>query len=132
MLGGAAGAAIALLVGVRVAAAERLFQAAQRQKQKAAGLFIGLFTAAALLTWEGWFTLLPWLASCVATGAYFLLQGDRLRWAFITSCLLWVVYGLQIGSIGAVLTNGVGIAAGLSAIARLRRDLASRSSGGVS
>lgn len=57
--------------------------------------FLLAFTANALLTWQGWLSLLPWVASTLSTFAYLYLTGATLRKYIMAGDLAWAVYAVS-------------------------------------
>jgi hypothetical protein len=69
------------------------------------GLFYAAFTGAALVTWEGWMSLLPWACAMLANFAYSSLHGTTMRKALRGVDGIAFANGCLVGSIGAVLTS---------------------------
>ena len=66
-----------------------------------------MFTAAAVLTWESAFSLLPTAAMLLSTLAYEQKQPRRFRRLMFPCSPLWMVYNIHSGSVSGVVTRGV-------------------------
>jgi hypothetical protein len=73
------------------------------------GLFYAAFTLAAIVTWQGWISLLPWSCAMLCNFAYSSLQGTAMRKALRGADGLALANGCVVGSIGAVLTSTLAI-----------------------
>ena len=124
LLGAYTGAVTAILIAIRVWAAERLQHATQKTKVQATAGFFGVFSIGMAATWAGPVSLLPWLAVLNATYAYFFTAGLRLRGHFVFTNACWIGYGLAIGSVGGVATSTIATAVGITTLWRMRRQRA--------
>lgn len=84
-------------------------------------LFIGLN-----IVWGGFlFTsplgVLPIIAACLGTYGLFFLSGIKLRLAFMTGAICWIINNIIVGSIGGVLLETMVLVTNLITIVRLRR-----------
>ena len=68
-------------------------------------LLCAVFTAAAVLTWESAFSLLPTAAMLLSTLAYEQKQPRRFRRLMFPCSPLWMVYNIHFGSVSGVVTE---------------------------
>ena len=68
-------------------------------------LLCAVFTAAAVLTWESAFSLLPTAAMLLSTLAYEQKQPRRFRRLMFPCSPLWMVYNIHSGSVTGVVTE---------------------------
>lgn len=68
-------------------------------------LLCAVFTAAAVLTWESAFSLLPTAAMLLSTLAYEQKQPRRFRRLMFPCSPLWMVYNIHSGSVSGVVTE---------------------------
>lgn len=76
-------------------------------------LIVGVLLAKHLVGW------LPVVASCLATGAMFLLQGIFMRLVLLICTLLWLINNILSGSIGGTVLEALIAITNLSTIIRL-------------
>ena len=67
----------------------------------------------------GW---LPIIASCIATVAFFTLEGFRLRLVLLTTTLMWLVNGYVSRSIGGTILESLIATANVSTLVRMGLD----------
>jgi len=85
-----------------------------------AGFMLVSLTASAL-TWRGWSTLQPAVASSLVTYAAFFLSGAKLRLALLISALLWTQTVLSLHSPEQIGGNLLGIAGAAIGLWRTRK-----------
>ena len=73
------------------------------------GFFYLAFTVAAVITWQGWLSLLPWACAMLCNFAYGSLQGTAMRKTLRVADGLALANGGVLGSIGAVITATLAI-----------------------
>ena len=61
-------------------------------------LFMFLFAANSILTWEGWRSILPGIAMCLTSGALWTKKASRMRLLCTLNSPFWLVYNLLAGS----------------------------------
>lgn len=105
-------------------AATRLSPLAQRALT---GFYYVAFTAAAMVTWQGWISLLPWACAMLCNFAYGSLQGTAMRKTLRVADGLALANGGVLGSIGAVITATLAIVLNSLTILKLEgREVALR------
>lgn len=124
LLGAQTGALIALLITVRVWAAEYVQGSSSKVKWSALAVFTAIFTAAMVATWKGPVSMLPWLAVLNASYAYFFTTGIKLRGLFVLTNACWIGYAVIIGSVGGMATSSIATAVGIATVWRARRAAA--------
>lgn len=129
LLGAQTGAITALLITLRVWAAERLQGGSAQLKGLALAGFSLLFTLAMVATWSGPVSMLPWLAVLNASYAYFFTTGVRLRAHFVLTNACWIGYALAVGSIGGLATSMITTAVGVLTVWNVWRQRAVAAAG---
>lgn len=81
--------------------------------------FYAAFTLAAVLTWQGWLSLLPWSIAMLCNFVYGHLTGVKLRKALRVADGMALMNGLLVGSIGGVITAALAIALNTVTLRRL-------------
>ena len=66
-----------------------------------------IFLVLMLFFWEGWFSLLPWLAVSFVTVANWQMDVQKLRWIILPSNGFWFVYNLLVGSSGGMIAETI-------------------------
>lgn len=82
------------------------------------GIFAVFYVAAAVLTWNSAWDLLPLIAVLSGTAAVFVLTGLRVRLGFLVGSLCWVAYSLWVGSLPGVVMMAADAASNLRFILR--------------
>jgi hypothetical protein len=119
LLGAPTTAAVAGLTCARQASSLWLSTASERTKSTVTFVFYGAFTLAAVLTWQGWVSLLPWSIAMLCNFVYGHLKGVTMRKALRVADCMAVTNGLLVGSIGAVLTSTLSIVINTATLRRL-------------
>lgn len=84
----------------------RLILSTHYKKSKKSFIFIICITLLSwLYTYTGIISLLPVMASLIATYAFFFLEQIRLRISFIWVSFLWLVHNISIGAIAGILNE---------------------------
>ncbi|MCH8518698.1 YgjV family protein [Candidatus Gracilibacteria bacterium] len=84
----------------------RLILSTKYKKSRRSFVFIICITLlSGLYTYSGIISLLPVIASILATYAFFFLEQIRLRISFIGVSLLWLIHNLSIGAIAGILNE---------------------------
>lgn len=84
----------------------RLILSTKYKKSKRSFVFIICITLLSwLYTYTGIISLLPVLASLIATYAFFFLEKIRLRISFIWVSSLWLIHNISIGAIAGILNE---------------------------
>jgi hypothetical protein len=125
LLGAHTAAATAIAIALRQAGSHVLIAKPAHWRLLAGIGFTLVYTAIAWITWQGWYSVLPWIAAVNGTYAFFSLAGARLRSQMLLSDAAGLVNGFAVGSIGGVLAAVAALAINARTIRRLRRELAS-------
>ncbi len=86
-------------------------------------LFITLFILAGIVTWRGWFSLLPVVGMILTTYGMWQLNEQMMRKTFLYGSPLWLIYGLSTGSIGGVLNEILNLISTSTALWRYRKTV---------
>jgi hypothetical protein len=121
LLGAMMGAALSCVSAARTGTASLVHRRALRLRGVACALFAACSLATAVLTWQGWTTLLPVASSVLTTYAVFFLAGTRLRLALLMAALLWTQNVLALQSPEQIIGNFLGIAAACIGLWRCAR-----------
>lgn len=81
-----------------------------------AGIALGGYLA------EGPWDLLPILGACIGSYAVFMLEGIKMRLAFLAGAMCWCLNNYIVGSIGGFMLESTLICVNISTIYRLYRD----------
>ena len=123
LLGAQTAAVTAIAIAMRQAGSHWLIAKPAHWRLAAGVGFTVIYTTIAWITWQAWYSVLPWIAAVNGTYAFFCLTGARLRTQMMLSDTAGLVNGLALGSIGAVLASAAALAINARTIRRLRRDL---------
>jgi hypothetical protein len=121
LLGSATSMALSCVSVARTGTASLFRRRDSRIRLGACAGFILVSLAASALTWGGWSTLLPALASSLVTYAAFFLSGARLRLALLISALLWTQTVLSLHSPEQIVGNLLGIVGAAIGLWRTRK-----------
>lgn len=123
LLGAHTGAAMNFMMAVRNYAFDRY-----RRKQWVFWLFMVLITAAGVITWQNTTSILPLVATLIATTAVWMKKPHHIRWLMLAVPPLWFTYNAFSGSYAGMLGDTVGFIAVLAGIYRfdIRKNLALR------
>lgn len=91
LLGGYTAAATSLISMSRQLITSRLDLMNARVQRRVEFGYYGAAMAVCALTWHGWVSLLPAIATMVSTFAMFQLKFERFRWAMVVSGTIWCV-----------------------------------------
>ncbi len=80
--------------------------------------FIGVFTAASILTWEGWYSILPTTAMILTTVSYWIKNETKIRLVTFPSSPCWLGYNIIVKSPAGILTECVVMTSLIIAIVR--------------
>ncbi|MDC2888662.1 YgjV family protein [Psychrosphaera algicola] len=89
------------------------------------GKYLGWIFLALNILWgvpmvESAVDVLPIIAACCGTFAIFFLQGIKMRLAFMTGAVCWIVNNVIVGSIGGVMLESMVLITNLITIIRLK------------
>jgi hypothetical protein len=84
--------------------------------------FMAITLVFGLIVMERWTDMLPIAGSIIGTYAIFLLEGIKMRIAFLVGAGCWLLNNLLIGSIGLSLLESVLIVVNLTTIFRLSKE----------
>jgi D-alanyl-lipoteichoic acid acyltransferase DltB (MBOAT superfamily) len=90
-------------------------------------LFIGLTILSGIATWQGFRTLLPVIAGCAATIAFWQLDTKRIRRLALIAPPCWFVYNVIVGSYPGMLSEIVNVSSNSLAQYRFDRKKPQRS-----
>lgn len=71
--------------------------------------FIAVNIGLSILTWQGWYSLLPGCGSALAVLGFWCSDANRVRLVTLPGVLLWLLYGIIIGSLPAILINALSV-----------------------
>ena len=89
LLGGYTAAATSLISMSRQLVTSRLDLLNARVQRRVEFGYYGAAMVICALTWHGWVSLLPAVATMVSTFAMFRLKFERFRWAMVVSGVIW-------------------------------------------
>lgn len=115
-------ALLSVLIGVGVTTLALLPPHWQRWRVPVTGSFGLAYGAVAYLTWVDAWSVLPLAAALLSTYACGALSGAPARWGLLLSDCLWLVIGLQAGSIGGVMSSLLAMSLKGWTLLRLRRS----------
>jgi Bacterial inner membrane protein len=121
LLGATTSVALSCVSVARTGTASLLRRRDNRIRIGACAGFMLVSLAASALTWRGWPTLLPAVASSLVTYAAFFLSGAKLRLALLISALLWTHTVLSLHSPEQIGGNLLGIAGAAVGLWRTRK-----------
>ena len=84
-------------------------------------LFIVLFAANSLLTWEGWRSILPGVAMSLTTGALWTKKPSRMRLLYLINSPFWLTYDLLTGSYSCAVVEVCALVSYVVAVVRFDR-----------
>lgn len=84
-------------------------------------LFIALFAANSLLTWEGWRSILPGVAMSLTTAALWTRKAPRMRLFYLINSPFWLGYDLLSGSYSCAAVEVCALVSYIVAICRFDR-----------
>ena len=84
-------------------------------------LFIALFAANSLLTWEGWRSILPGVAMSLTTGALWTKKPSRMRLLYLINSPFWLTYDLLTGSYSCAIVEACAFVSYIIAVVRFDR-----------
>ena len=67
--------------------------------------FIAVNIGFGLLTWQGWYSILPGCGSALAVLGFWCSDANRVRLVTLPGVLMWLLYGIMIGSLPTILAN---------------------------
>lgn len=73
-------------------------------------VFCILIFLTSLLRWQEWYSFLPMLGSLLAAVGFWCSDAQSIRKFNLPAVLLWLVYGIMVGSISTILCNVLSIA----------------------
>jgi len=79
-------------------------------------LFCALYCITPVVTWQGWFCLLPAVASIFSTVALFVKDEQLTRWLTIPAQLLCLLYSIRISNVFSTLGNVILFASAVSGL----------------
>jgi inner membrane protein len=121
LLGATTSVALSCVSVARTGTASLFRQRDNRIRIAACAGFMLVSLAASVLTWRGWSTLLPAVASSLVTYAAFFLSGAKLRLALLISALLWTQTVLSLHSPEQIGGNLLGISGAAIGLWRTRK-----------
>ena len=68
-------------------------------------VFSVIFTVVAVLTWEGWLSILPLVGMVTSSFAFFMKDANKLRYLYFLSSPPWLIYDAISKSIGGTITE---------------------------
>ena len=68
-------------------------------------IFITLTVFVTLIRWQGWFSILPMVGSVLAVIGFWCASPEEIRRFNLPAVILWLIYGILIGSVSTVLSN---------------------------
>lgn len=81
-------------------------------------LFLALFVANSLVTWEGWRSILPAIGMCATTLALWTRDETKLRLLYLCSSPPWLIYNILCGSYSCTIIEIFALISYISAIYR--------------
>ena len=87
-----------------------------------APVFILIYIVLGYFSYSVWYDVLPIIAVCIGTVAFFYLEGIATRLCLGGATSLWLVHNIAAGSIGPSLMEIVNLGAHFTTIYRLYRD----------
>ena len=120
LLGATTGAALNICATVR----SYVFYKYGAKKNRSIWILIGSIIAlvvSAMLSWQGWISLIPMIAIIIATIGYWQHDEQMIRRVILISSPLWLVYGVISGSYAGIANESIVIASVLIALWRYRK-----------
>lgn len=89
--------------GVTAVASLRNFMSLKAEMRRFLPFFLIIYILIGVLNYQAWYSVLPAVASCISSAAYFLLKGLRMRFILFVGSVLWFTHNLIIWSIGPMI-----------------------------
>lgn len=105
LLGAATGAAINFTSALRSIGFYWFDGEKRRRSRWLLAFILAAFSAAAVLTWQGWISVLPLAAMWCGTVAFWQLKPQKMRVFSLLSPPLWIIYNLHAGSVAGIITE---------------------------